>query len=334
MGMNEIITELEKQTNTSRKELMERIDKKFKDMDELVTEEGAAYLVARELGLNLPSSRRQLEIRNIIPDMRNLNVIGRVVRISSINEFERQDGSKGRVVNLTLADNTGSIRLPLWDDQVKLVEESIKIGDVIQVTNGLSQENVFGNIEISLGRFGSIRQIDESSELPSLEELMKKFSSPVPERASIKDIVPGNFEIRATIADVFKGKFIFNTCSICGSTFVDSKCPEHGDVESSANMVISSVVDDGTDSLRVVFFRELAEKISGIPSSDLVVKEPETRYELIKEKLLGREIILSGRVKRNVAFDRIEMIADDFKDLNALEESKRLVDSIKLAVGE
>lgn len=334
MGMDEIIAELEKQTNLSRKELMERIDKKCMDMDDLVTEEGAAYLVARELGLNLASNRRQLEIKNIIPEMRNLNVIGRVLRISSIKDFERHDGSKGRVVNLTLADSTGSIRIPLWDDQVKLVEESIKIGDIIQVTNGLSQENVFGNIEISLGRFGSIRQVDDSFELPSLEELTKKFFSLTIERTSIKDIVPGNFEIRSTITDVFRGKFIFNTCTVCGSTFIDNKCPEHGDVEASANVVISCIVDDGTDSLRVVFFRELAEKLSRVSSSELITKEPDTRYELIKEKLLGRDIILSGRVKKNVAFDRIEMIADDFKDLNPLEESKRLVEDIELAIGE
>ncbi len=331
--MDEIITELEKQTNLSKKEIMERIDKKCKDMDDLVTEEGAAYLVARELGLNIASNRRQLQIKNIVPDMRNLNVIGRVLRISSINEFEKQNGSKGRVVNLTLADSTGSIRLPLWNEQVKLVEEAIKIGDAIQVTNGFSQENVFGNIEISLGRFGSIRQVDDSFELPSLEDLTRKFFSLTTERASIKDIVPGNFEVRATITDVFKGKFIFNTCSVCGSTFVDNKCPEHGDVEPSANLVVSCIADDGTDSLRVVFFRELAEKVCGIHSSELAVKEPDIRYELVKEKLLGREFILSGRVKKNVAFDRIEMIVNDFKDLNVLEESKRLVGSIELAIG-
>jgi hypothetical protein len=39
-------------------------------------------------------------------------------------------------------------------------------------------------------------------------------------------------------------------------------------------------------------------------------------------------------VKKNKLFDRLEMMANDFKDLNVLEESKKLVEEIELAIGE
>jgi len=71
----------------------------------------------------------------------------------------------------------------------------------------------------------------------------------------------------------------------------------------------------------------------GTKVSGLINMETEKIHELTKEKILGREIIVSGRVKKNKFFDRLEMIVNDYKDLNALEESKRLAELIELKFG-
>ncbi|MFQ6062468.1 MAG: DUF2240 family protein, partial [Methanosarcinales archaeon] len=162
MAIEEILSEIEKQTDVSRQELQERIDKKQKDLSGLVSLEGAAHLVAKELGVDLlEKTKRRLEMKNIVSGMKNVNVVGRIFNISGINEFKRQDGSSGKVVNLFVGDSTDYIRLALWNDQTKLVEEGqIKLGDVIQIVNGFAKENVFGNIEIALGKYGSIRLVE------------------------------------------------------------------------------------------------------------------------------------------------------------------------------
>jgi hypothetical protein len=212
-------------------------------------------------------------------------------------------------------------------------EETLKLGDIIQVDNGITKENVFGDVEISVGKFGSIRQIEEPLDMPDLEELTKKFLAFNPERASIEDLVPGNFEIKGNIVYIFRGNYLFEVCSICGNRAEKNICAEHGEIKPNKALVLSCIIDDGIGNLRTVFFRESAEKLIGTTATELDSLEEEKRYELIKERLLGKEVILIGRVKRNRIFDRLELIVNTIKDLNVREESKRLVETVELKVG-
>lgn len=332
MSLEEILNELEKQTNSSKEELVDKINKKHEQLSGLITKEGAAYLIAKELGIDFPEEKTEkLQIKNIVSGIRNVNIIGRIIKISPINEFKKKNGNRGRVVNLFIADSTGYFRLPLWNDQVKLVEEnSVKLGDTVQIFSGMTKENMFGDVEISIGKFGGIRQVE--AELPSTEELTKKFLSIMPERTSIKDIIPGNFVIKATIVQIYKSNFLFDVCSVCGSKIEKNKCSEHGEVEPGKALVISFMIDDGTDDIRAVVFRELAEKVITTGVGELSRLEPEKRYELISQRLIGKELIFTGNVKKNKIFDKLEIIVNEVKDLNALEESKKLAKEIELKV--
>jgi len=293
-------------------------------------------LVAKEFDISLPeNSLGRMPIKKVVSGMRNVSITGRVFKISKINEFKKSNGSAGRVSNIFIGDNTGVIRVPLWDEQVKLLEEgTISVGDIIQVGNGLARENTFGEVEISLGRFGSINILEDFVDLPSAEELLKMSFNISPERADISDAISGgSFELKGTIAQVFRGNFLFEVCPLCNGKVEDSKCMEHGDVAPSHAMVVSFILDDGTDDLRCVSFRKSAEELIGMPSEELSKLEPEERYGMVSSNLLGREIILSGRIKKNKMSGRMEMMVNGFKDINPLEESKRLVDEIELMVG-
>jgi ssDNA-binding replication factor A large subunit len=330
MLLEEILNQLEKQSGTSRKELMEMINKKQRSMSGLVSPEGAAYLVARDLGVMLSDSTRKIDIKNVISGMKKVNIVGRIFRISPLVDFKKQDGSSGRVVNIFIGDGTGYLRIPLWNEQANMAEEEmIKIGDVIQIFNGMARENTFGDIEVSVGKYGTIRQSEEAIDLPSAEQMSKRYFSLVPERVPIKELTPGNFEISGIVIDVFKSNFIFTTCSICGGTVYETKCPEHGEVECNPALVFSCLVDDGTGDVRAVFFRDLAEKILGVTAGEMKKLELEERFKLVKEKIIGKEFVLIGRVKKNKMFERIEMVVNGCKDLNVLEESKRLADEIE-----
>lgn len=338
-SIDDILNRLETDTKVPRTELMEKINKKQKELSGLVSIEGAAHLVAKEYGVNLSeTSMKNLEIKDIIGGMNKFAFCGRIFRISNMVEFKRADGSTGKVVNVYLGDTSGYTKLVLWDKQVNLIEEeTIKLDDVIEITNGFVKENTYGDIEVSLGKYGSIRSV-EIFNLPSAEELNKKYFSPPNARVQIKNLIPGIFEISGTVIQVFKGKFIFNTCSICGSTMDETgekpMCASHGDVEYNPSLVISMILDDGTDDIRVVIFRDMAEKIVEMKSGELVDMDMEKRYELISERLIGKQLVVRGRVKKNKNFDRIEMIANDFKELNPLDESKNLLEELNVKVGE
>jgi replication factor A1 len=162
VSFEEILKEIVSKSGLSEQKILEKINEKYEEFSGLITKEGAAYIVARDLGIDLSAleRKRRLQIKNIFPGMKNINVIGRVFKISPITEFSRQNGTIGRVCNVFIGDETGFFRLPLWNDQVGNVEDRlVQEGDVVQITNGVARENIFGDIEISLGKYGNIRVI-------------------------------------------------------------------------------------------------------------------------------------------------------------------------------
>ncbi len=337
MDFEHLVSELENKSDLKKSDILNLVDNKYLEMKDLITKEGALYLIAKDIGVNLPeNSFERMPIKNVKLGMRNVNILGRIFRISKINEFIKSNGSTGRVANIFIGDSTGLMRVPLWDEQVKLLEENtISVGYIIQVGNGIARENTFGEVEISLGRFGSINVVEDFFELPSAEELSKMSFNISPERADISDATSGGiFELKGTIAQVFRGNFLFEVCPLCNGKVENNRCIEHGDVTPAHALVISFILDDSTGDLRCVLFRESAEKIIGMTAEELFKLEIEERYQAISSKLLGREIILSGRVKKNKIFEKMEMMVNEFKDINPLEESKKLVDELELMVGD
>jgi len=308
MGVEELLQELEKKSGLSREELMKRIDNKIIELDNLITVEGAIYLVARELGIELPSPRRRVTISSILPGMRKVSFMGRVFKISRIVEFGV--GNKGKVVNLFVGDATGYVKIPLWNEQVSFVDQKkVTVGSLIQVINGFAREGIYGEVEVSLGRFGLLKVLDtEIPEIPSAEELVQKFSSF--ERVKIRDIRPGNFEITGFIVKIFKANYVYNS-------------------NGEKIMIIPTLIDDGTGDIRVSFFRELAETLAGISVDELEKIEEDKRKSFLEERLLGKEIIVEGRVKKNDMYDRLEMIATNIKPFNPTEESYKLVEELE-----
>jgi len=72
-----------------------------------------------------PSSIKELQ-----KGMKNVDLKAKVTGKSEVAwKHSRYDGSPLRFCVATLADSTGSIRLPLWNDQI----ESVSVGDEIEI---------------------------------------------------------------------------------------------------------------------------------------------------------------------------------------------------------
>lgn len=328
LQFEKILEILEKKSGLSKEELEKKIKEKQKELSGLLSREGAAYLVAKELGIELKETSF-LEIKDLVSGMKRINLIGRIFKISEVHEFERKDGTRGKVINIFIADPTGFVKLPLWDDKTELIGDEIKLGDVVKIRNCFAKENIFGDVEISLGKYGIIEKAEKDYGLPSVQEMEKKFLRALHERKEIKDLEEGVYEIKGNIVQIFKGKYIFPICPVCKSGLKENKCEEHGEVKPEHALVISGIIDDGSDNIRVVFFRENAEKILGLKASDLEKISEEERENLIKEKILGLELVLRGKVKKNKIFERLEFVVNEVKDLNIKEESKKLIEELK-----
>jgi len=307
VSFQDIVKLIESKTGLSREEILKKIDEKLESFKDLITPEGAAYLVAKDLGVELPRKERKIKIQDILPGVKHISFLGRVFAISPIREFET-GGRKGRVCNLYIADETGFVRLPLWNDQVDWLENSrLSVGQIVQIVNAVSRENIYGETEISLGRFGLIRIAEDTGELPPLEVLQEKYSRFTYEPVRIAEIErSGRYEVKGFVVAVFKSDFIFE----------DDK---------EKYLLVPTVIDDSTATLRVTFFREQAEKLLGSTVEEVEKMSAEERRNFVEDKILGLELVVRGRVKHNKQFDRLEMIANDFEHLNPLEESKKLL---------
>jgi replication factor A1 len=328
LTLEEILSEIEKNTKFTRKQIYDRVKKKQEELSGLVSLEGAGHLVARDLGVNiLITQKRDLKIKEIVSGMRNVNLKGRVIQISEKREFDRKDGSKGRVCNLILTDGTGEIRLPLWDKQVSMIDEGIiKEGVVVEVKNALAKENIFGGVELGLSKYARLEKVEDDESIP------RQIIGGKTQRNQIKDLKEGNYEIKGSVVQIFNVNPFFQTCPECKAK-VEAKengyeCPEHGNIEPESNMIISGIVDDGSGSIRSVFFRDQAKTLTGLDPSVLSSMPQEEAINLIKDHALGNEVIMKGRVQKNKIFDTWEIIVNEVEELNIEEESKKLINEI------
>ncbi len=136
-------------------EFESRVEEKISLMAGLCDRRTAAMLVARELG----ASEVITKIERIRPEIGMVVFTGKVLFISDIREFSRSDGSTGRVANLTLGDETGTIQVALWDEYTDVVKSGdLKTGICLKV-KGVAKEGYKGT-EVSLGHGGSIEEVD------------------------------------------------------------------------------------------------------------------------------------------------------------------------------
>ena len=100
---------------------------------------------------------------------RELDVVARIFTLSDIREFERLDGTNGKVRSLELADETGIIRASLWDEKTDLKQA---VGDAIKVENCRTRLGQ-GYMELSIGRPARITTPtdEEAKDLPPLAQL-------------------------------------------------------------------------------------------------------------------------------------------------------------------
>jgi len=135
-------------------EFVQMVDKKVEEMSGLCDRKTAAMLVAHDLGAT-DAGIENVKIKNITEEAGNVCFIGKVISLFDVKEFNRNDGTIGKVGNLNVGDETGKIRVTLWDDKADLITTgNIEIGQCLQVS-GHAKEGYYGT-EVNVGKGGVI----------------------------------------------------------------------------------------------------------------------------------------------------------------------------------
>jgi len=78
--------------------------------------------------------------------------------IESMDESREVRGGSLRVANATGVDDTGSVVITLWNDDIT----KVKTGDTIKITKGWAGEYQ-GKIQLSAGKFGKLEVVGSGS---------------------------------------------------------------------------------------------------------------------------------------------------------------------------
>lgn len=80
----------------------------------------------------------------------NVTVEGEITQVAPARTFEKF-GKSGRVANATLKDETGEIKISLWNEQI----DQIQTGARVRISNGYVNEWK-GELQLTTGKFGKL----------------------------------------------------------------------------------------------------------------------------------------------------------------------------------
>lgn len=332
MEHQEIIERIVDETELDEDEVKQQVEEKMEEFEGLVSEEGAVHLVAKENGVQVAgASNQDLKIENVVPDMRKVNLKARVVTITDMNTFERDDDEEdGRVQNLVLGDDTGTVRVTLWDDQTEIADK-VEEGDPIEIQDAYTVEDNQGNAEIRLGDSTQVKKADED-EVP---EVKTQSSSSTVTETDIRGVnsESAEYKVDGMIIDVYTSSPFYRVDPETGETVRENDdgelvTDEGKEVEDPDHrLALSCVLDDGTGNIRVVLFRDQARKLLDIDKE--TEKEGDLKaVEKAAEEAIGKEVEIEGRTRFNDYFGQLELVGNSFDELDVNEKMEELVKTV------
>lgn len=149
---------LAQRKDLTREKIETLIEEKKREAQDLLSDQGAARLVAEELLVETePVGVLSITVRDLVAGLNDVTLTGKVVASEPVKEFLRQDGSTGRVLKIVLSDETGKIGCAIWDEKADLV---LKYGDPtgksVTVRHGYTRAGLRGDIELNVGERGDV----------------------------------------------------------------------------------------------------------------------------------------------------------------------------------
>ncbi|MFW9793561.1 MAG: OB-fold nucleic acid binding domain-containing protein [Candidatus Thorarchaeota archaeon] len=285
---------LKHRSDYDRKGILKMIEEKRQELGpEVINDESAAMIVARELNVDLhqmsPTARQKIE--DITETSRNIALTVRVDNIGAVRTFTRKDGGgEGKVASLRVSDETGSIRVVLWDDLTTTVSEDlISLDDIIQLRGAYARKGLGDSIELSLGRTGNIRPLEKYE----IEELGIDFGASRSEDMKIADLKDGLFGIGVKV----KIQRVFPL-----STFTRQR-------DQSEGKVLSMIAADESGTIRLVFWDDKAEEMENVEEGEIIrVQTANTRLNRDGtgvEVHVGRAATIERKIKEKM--DSVEV---------------------------
>jgi replication factor A1 len=140
-------------SEVSREQVLDRLESEKKKTGGLISEEALLRVIAAGFGCDVRGSRvliSSLSLGDLVPNLGDVTVVGRVAAVFSPRSFSGK--RSGRFASLLIADESGVLRVVLWNDRAGLAEPGgVKAGDVVRFRHGYTREDRRGKVELHVG---------------------------------------------------------------------------------------------------------------------------------------------------------------------------------------
>jgi len=317
MYINKIIEE----TGLTKNEIQSLVEEKKDELKGLISDEGALFIIAKELGVDVKDENKDLlkdidiNVVDITSNMKNITLIGRIKDIYRVNNFTKKDGSEGRVGSFLLHDNTGDIRIVLWDEQINVFnEENFTKNELVKVINGyaknrINKDGIPSGIEIHLNRLSKIIIAPEDIDF-------KKYPKIKDELVKISDI-----------------NLTQSSISIEGQVLQKFPIREFTRKTGENGKVGSIILMDSSGTIRITFWNDDTGKMNRFELGDVLsISSLNPKVSNLDSKTIDLFISRSSTIKKLKKKFMLESdLVDNIKslqDLNNIVSFKGVISSI------
>ena len=138
----------------SRSVIEDRIkEKKDKIGSGYLTDQGALFLVASDLGISLEQSQKtEIELKDLFVGAKEVTVESRILNISPTKQFTKKDGTPFLLRTMTVYDSNSTASVKLWDEKANLPGiEELKPGDLVKIIKAYVKSDLTGSPTINMG---------------------------------------------------------------------------------------------------------------------------------------------------------------------------------------
>jgi len=94
------------------------------------------------------------KIRDLTTYSRRVNLVAKILEMGDVREVSSSsDGQLHRVAEALVGDETGTVLLTLWDENI----DRFGVGDVVEVENGYAG-TFRGSLRLNVGKYGNIEK--------------------------------------------------------------------------------------------------------------------------------------------------------------------------------
>lgn len=173
---------LQSRPELTREEALRRIEEKKRTVGAgYLTDQGALFLVAGELGVSLrrDDASADLSLKDLYIGANDITTVARILGVYPEATFNKRAGGTGRYKRFVLFDGKDSVRLTVWEEGLEQVGGlGLGVDTPVRVSNGYVKQGLDGKPNLNLGKRGKIEVLTESAivaNLPSISARVRKL---------------------------------------------------------------------------------------------------------------------------------------------------------------